>query len=90
LDGSGEREVLRGVAHRGFVPAKDAIYYLRDESPTEISIRRFNLSTHGDSRISSITKPAYLGLSLSPDGRYLIYSQIDEQGADLMLVENFR
>ena len=56
----------------------------------EISIRRFNLSSHKDSRISSITKPTYLGLSLSPDGRYLIYSQIDEQGADLMMVENFR
>ncbi|MEO8367766.1 MAG: winged helix-turn-helix domain-containing protein [Candidatus Solibacter sp.] len=90
LDGSGEREVLRGVSHRGFVPAGDTIYYLRDESPTEISIRRFKRSTHEDSRISSITKPTYLGLSLSPDGRYLIYSQIDEQGADLMFVENFR
>ena len=31
----------------------------------------------------------FLGLSLSPDGRYLIYTKV-EQGADLMMVENFR
>jgi len=90
LDGRGEREVLRGVSHRGFAPTTDSIYYLRDESSTEISIRRFKLSSHEDSRISAITKPTYLGLSLSPDGRFLIYSQVDEEGADLMLVENFR
>ena len=86
----GEKEVLRGVSHRGFALARDAIYYLRDESPTEISIRRFKPSSGEDSRISVITKPTFLGLSVSPDGRYLIYTQVDEEGADLMMVENFR
>ena len=72
------------------VPFRGAIYYMRAESSTENSIRRFNLATREDSRISTITKLAHLGLSISPDGRYLIYSQIDEQGADLMIVDNFR
>jgi hypothetical protein len=30
------------------------------------------------------------GLALSPDGRWLLYAQIDRYGADLMLAENFR
>jgi hypothetical protein len=34
-------------------------------------------------------KPAYLGLSLSPDGEYLIYSQVVRLGSNLMLVEDF-
>jgi hypothetical protein len=29
-------------------------------------------------------------LALSPDAGHLLYSQIDQQGSDLMLVERFR
>jgi Tol biopolymer transport system component/DNA-binding winged helix-turn-helix (wHTH) protein len=30
------------------------------------------------------------GLSISPDGRYLLYSQIDDRNSDIMVVENYR
>jgi hypothetical protein len=30
------------------------------------------------------------GLALSPDGRSLLFTQLDASGADLMLLENFR
>ena len=33
---------------------------------------------------------ADLGLAVSPDGKYLLFTKIDYLGADLMLVENFR
>jgi hypothetical protein len=30
------------------------------------------------------------GFSVSPDGRWLLYAQVDEDTAHIMLVENFR
>ena len=30
------------------------------------------------------------GLAVSPDGRWVLYSQVDEDNADIMLLENFR
>jgi hypothetical protein len=30
------------------------------------------------------------GLTLSPDGRWMLFTQMDQGGSELMLVENFR
>ena len=43
-------------------------------------------------QIATLSKPEYDwgGLSLSPDGKWLAYSQVDDTPADILLVENFR
>jgi hypothetical protein len=33
--------------------------------------------------------PIDLGLAVSPDGRSLLWSQLDHRGSDLMLIDNF-
>ena len=88
VDGSGETEVLDGVDFRGFVVTADRIYYLRQEPNGSFAIRRYVISSREDSQIASLAKPVFWGLSISPDGKYLIYSQRLE-ASNLMLVEDF-
>ena len=52
-----------------------------------------DLRTSGARRIYTPDKPPAAwagGLSVSPDGKWLVYSRIDENTSDLMLVENFQ
>lgn len=89
LDGSGETEVLNGVASRAFVVTSDRVYYLRHEPGGASAIRRFVFATGDDAPIALRAAPVRHGLSLSPVGKYLIYSQVDRLESNLMLVENF-
>ena len=86
MDGSRERLVLRGVSKRGFVAADDRIYYLRQDTTTSISLRVFMLRTGEDRLIGRLVEPLFLGLALSPDGRYLIYAPM-RIASNLMLAD---
>jgi Tol biopolymer transport system component/DNA-binding winged helix-turn-helix (wHTH) protein len=62
----------------------------RNSSPAEIDFFEF-ASAKVTRRIPIGKVPVrWGGLAISPDGQWLIYSQIDETGSDLMLVEGFR
>ena len=41
-------------------------------------------------KVAGIEGLSQYGLSISPDGRYLLYTKWASQGSDLMLVENFK
>ncbi len=40
--------------------------------------------------LAEIAKTDHSGLTVSPDGRWVVYDQQDAYGSDLVLVENFR
>ena len=42
------------------------------------------------STVVGLEKPAFYGLSLSPDGRRLLFSQVDREESDVMMVDNWR
>jgi hypothetical protein len=49
-----------------------------------------DLATGATRQILAIDKPLDLGLAVSRDRRYLLFSQVDYAGQDLMIAENFR
>ena len=89
LPAPAEAEVLSSVALRGFAVASDRIYYLKQLRDGSVEIRCFMLTSGEDSSIAPIGKNAFLGLDLSPDGKFLMYSQL-RVVSNLMLVEGLR
>jgi serine/threonine protein kinase len=73
-----------------FEVAPDGIYYIPTGGPGNYAIRFLDLATGKTRQVAVLPKPPAWGLSLSPDGRHLLYSQTDQTGSDLVLVENFR
>jgi Tol biopolymer transport system component len=86
-DGSGETELVRGIAYFGFAVAADRIYYIHKPAIGPFEIREFVLATGSDSRVATIDKPITGGLGLSPDGKSLLFSEWRTRGS-LMLVDN--
>jgi dipeptidyl aminopeptidase/acylaminoacyl peptidase len=85
-----DEEVLPGVVDRAFEFAPGGIYYIPTPAPEEkFTIQFLDLRTGVSRPVASILKPLTRCLTLAPDGSYLIYSQLDRWGRDLMLVENF-
>jgi Tol biopolymer transport system component/tRNA A-37 threonylcarbamoyl transferase component Bud32 len=88
VEGGQPTRVLDGVYRYNFVVTRDGIYYV---TPEPSPVIRFLNPVSGVSReIIPIDKPVDLGLAVSPDGKYLLFTQVDYAGQDLMLVENFK
>jgi Tol biopolymer transport system component/DNA-binding winged helix-turn-helix (wHTH) protein len=66
----------------------EGIYFSPQADPR--SVRFFDYATKHTRELFRVDKDLYAGISVSPDGRYVLYSQIDESNADIMLVEHFR
>ena len=64
------------------------IYFVPAAAPR--SLRYFDLATKKVRQIFEIDKDFSYGLSVSQDGRLILYSQIDELKSELMLVDHFR
>ena len=90
--GGEESEVLPAVAAFGsaYALGKHGIYFIRpagQESGQELTF--FSFATAQTTSVATISHRVGLGLALSPDERLVLYSQFDQVGSDLMLVENF-
>ncbi len=76
-----------------FALTQEGIYFIPRPSlngPGDYTVRFFSFSDEKIQTIARLEKFPFLGLTVSPDGWALLFSQIDQSGTDLMLTENFR
>ena len=88
----GKEQKLFDYAHIGDVgwPVNDGIYFIpRPERGSDYSIQFLNTATGKIQRIATFVHPVF-GPTVSPDRRRILYTQIEQAGSDLMLVEDFR
>ena len=82
--GGEEKQIADSIFRSNYAITSQGIYLMSGPS-----VDLLNPET-GERKVIVKTKTPDLGLAVSPDGRYVLWSQIDSMGSDLMLVEKFR
>jgi hypothetical protein len=71
----------------------EGIYFLNAESKQHPVIEFFSFATRRVRQIAVMEKKAShwgWGFAISPDGRWILYTQVDQDDSNIMLVDNFQ
>jgi hypothetical protein len=96
VEGGQTIKVLEGLSTSLNLAIVDSGLYFVPEasSGSGSSIQFLNFATNRISPVADFEKPLSVGagggLAVSPNGRWILYTQADQAGSELMLVENFR
>ncbi len=93
IEGGHETQLLRGLHYLALDAWAGSLFYLNVQNyPPEIEQMDFatdRVRRLGTLDIGNLSKYVF-GISVSPDGRWLLYSRLDHAESNIMLVENFR
>jgi len=91
IGGGAETRIADAIFRYNYAVGAAGAYWVQPRTADGTAAVRFRDAKTGQTtEILTISKPVDLGLALSPDGRSLLFTQVDYSGQDLMLVENFR
>jgi Tol biopolymer transport system component len=96
IAGGGETRVLGPASNSAFAVVVDGIYFIEPGPPGYArwikgnSLKFFSFAKGTAVKVLDMRYWAQIGVSVSPDGRYVLFTQMDPFVQDLMLVENFR
>ncbi|HEY2469981.1 MAG TPA: hypothetical protein VGI45_19340 [Terracidiphilus sp.] len=68
--------------------ARDGVYFFAADAYR--TLNHFNFATKQVSPVLTINSGSFLGLSVSPDGRYILFPQVDDAHSDIMLVDHLQ
>ena len=86
-------DLLRIGYWRYWTVMNDGIYFVSPPEPDRPAIKLYSFATHRVTRIGTIERDPLQGLpglTISPDGRSVLYAQAAQSIGDLTLIENFR
>jgi WD40-like Beta Propeller Repeat len=85
---------LQKTGHgRSWAIVEKGIYFASAQTPSSSVVEFFNFAMgRVERRVATLEraiKEGPPGLTVSPDGRWILYTRIDQSGSDIMLMENF-
>lgn len=86
-------ELLSAGYWRYWAVVNEGIYFVSPVPTARPAIKFFSFATRRVTQIGVLERDPLQGppgLTVSPDGRWVLYSQADQSISDIMLVENFR
>jgi Tol biopolymer transport system component len=95
VEGGEETLVLEKVRPSLFAVTGQGIYFFDAGSPGGTALKLYSFATSKVTLLREFSKETRVdtnstALSVSPDGRWILYTQMDQAGSDLVLVENYR
>jgi Tol biopolymer transport system component len=91
VEGGTESQVLPSLyGVDNFAITKEGIYFVRRAQDSEAVISFRNFSSRIIEDLATVKLPVGRGLTVSPDGKSILYTQFDRADSDLFLVDNFK
>ena len=89
-DGGSEQKIIDSLSTPwNYQVTEEGIYYISGEVPN-VSISFLRFATGETQTLAKLDKHYGWGMSVSPDRRTILFTQLDRDAIDLELVENFR
>jgi Tol biopolymer transport system component len=85
-----EVKVVNAIFSRSFTVTDGAVYFVPFANAGKIVIKALDLATRKIRDVGPISAKPLEGMSVSPDGEFLLYTQQDSSGSDLIAVENIQ
>lgn len=92
ISGGSAVRIVDGLSYEtNFAVTADGIYYLAAvEGARRCTVYFWDFRTRQANVVLTIEKPWAPGLSISPDGRSLLITVVDQEGSDLVMIERTR
>lgn len=74
--------------HGNWTVVRDGVYFFPEDAPKTLNY--FDFATKHVHPVLTVKRTAPFGLSVSPDERYLLFTQLEDLHSDIMMVDDFK
>lgn len=85
--GGEEQRIIDKVWNRNFAVGQRGIYFERQVEPVGSAICFYSFATGAETELYRTLRPTHNGLAVSADESFLVFTDVNQEGTDLMLAE---